>query len=126
MKDCKFCNIEKNRIVIKSEFSLAFYDKYPVNNGHVLVVPIKHTTSYFEMTAGEKIDMWNLVDKVKIFLEKKYNPDGYNVGIHIGEDAGQTVFHCHIHVSPRYKGDVDFPEGGVRGVIPNKQKYRNE
>ena len=125
MRDCKFCNIERKHIVIESEFSIAIYDMYPVNNGHFLVVPIRHISDYFELNSDEKNDIWNLVDKAKLFLEKEYKPDGFNIGINIGETAGQTIFHCHIHVIPRYKNDVDFPEGGVRGVIPSKQKYRN-
>jgi len=126
MKNCKFCNIERKRIVIESELSIAFYDMYPVNIGHILVVPKRHVSDYFELSSIEKNDIWNLVDKVKLHLDKEYNPDGFNVGVNIGETAGQTIFHCHIHVIPRYNGDVDFPEGGVRGVIPKKQKYRNE
>jgi diadenosine tetraphosphate (Ap4A) HIT family hydrolase len=125
MKNCKFCNIENDRIVIESELSIAFYDLYPVNIGHSLIVPKRHISNYFELTSEEKIDIWNIVDKVKLLLEKEFKPDGFNVGINIGESAGQTIFHCHIHVIPRYQGDMDYPEGGVRGVIPSKQKYRN-
>ena len=126
MKNCKFCNIENDRIVIKSELSIAFFDLYPVNIGHSLIVPKRHISNYFELTPEEKIDIWNIVDKLKLLLEKEFKPDGFNVGINIGESAGQTIFHCHIHVIPRYQGDMDYPEGGVRGVIPSKQKYRNE
>ena len=126
MKNCTFCNIENDRIVIESELSIAFYDLYPVNIGHTLIVPKRHVSDYFELESQEKNDIWNLVDKVKLSLEKEFKPDGFNVGINIGESAGQTIFHCHIHVIPRFKGDMNNPEGGVRGVIPSKQKYRDE
>lgn len=126
MKNCKFCNIEKKRIVIESKLSIAFNDMFPVNTGHILIVPKRHIADYFELSSIEKNDIWNLVDKVKLLIEKDYKPNGFNIGINIGETAGQTIFHCHIHLIPRYSGDVDFPEGGVRGVIPNKQKYKDE
>jgi diadenosine tetraphosphate (Ap4A) HIT family hydrolase len=125
MKGCKFCNINERSVVIESELSFAFYDQYPVNEGHVLIVPKKHVVDYFELSSAEKKDIWELVDAVKDILEKKYCPDGFNIGINIGESAGQTIFHCHIHLIPRYKDDMEFPEGGVRGVIPGKQKYGN-
>ena len=110
---------------MESEYSLSFYDNFPVNKGHVLVVPKYHVENYFELSDIEKKDIWNLVDKVRIYIEKEFHPDGFNIGINIGKYAGQTIFHCHIHLIPRYKGDIDNPEGGVRGVIPAKQKYRS-
>lgn len=64
-----------------------------------------------------------MLNKVKEIISEKFNPDGFNIGINIGEKAGQTINHVHIHLIPRYKGDVEEPRGGVRGVIPNKQKY---
>lgn len=123
MPDCPFCNIEYERIIKKSQYSLAFFDSYPVNRGHVLIVPKRHEADYFKLEAEEKADMANLIEYVKDYLQTKYSPDGFNIGINIGEAAGQSIFHCHIHIIPRYKGDVDNPLGGVRGVIPNKQKY---
>jgi diadenosine tetraphosphate (Ap4A) HIT family hydrolase len=66
---------------------------------------------------------WIVVNKVKAILQEKYNPDGFNIGINVEEPAGQTIWHCHIHVIPRYKGDVEVPRGGVRGVIPSKKEY---
>ena len=126
MENCKFCSIENDRIVIEGEMSIAFYDLYPVNTGHTLIVPKRHVSDYFELNSSEKNDIWKLVDTVKLYLEKEFKPDGFNVGINIGESAGQTIFHCHVHVIPRYKGDISNPEGGVRGVIPSKQKYRHE
>ena len=67
--------------------------------------------------------MQDVLFRVKEVVEKRYNPDGFNIGINVGKDAGQSVFHVHMHLIPRYQGDVENPKGGVRGVIPNKQKY---
>lgn len=123
MKSCIFCHIKNRDIISEGSFSIAFYDKYPVNPGHVLVVSKRHISEYLDLSSEEKEDMWKLVDIVTDILKEKYAPHGYNIGINIGKTAGQTIFHCHIHIIPRYEGDMDFPEGGVRGVIPEKQKY---
>ena len=79
--------------------------------------------SFFDLTKDEQIDILNLADNVKSILDEKFHPDGYNVGINVGEAAGQSIFHVHMHLIPRYKGDVPNPRGGVRGVIPTKQNY---
>lgn len=79
--------------------------------------------SFFDLTKEEQLDILELADNVKIILEEKFHPDGYNVGVNIGEAAGQSIFHVHMHLIPRYKGDVPNPRGGVRGVIPTKQNY---
>ena len=80
-------------------------------------------SNYFDCTKEEKKDIWNLVEQVKTELDQQFNPDGYNIGINCGAAAGQTISHLHIHIIPRYNGDVADPSGGVRGVIPKKQKY---
>lgn len=101
----------------------AFRDKYPVSEGHTLVIPKRKVSDYFELSFKEQSACWFLVNLVKDELQKKYNPDGFNIGINSGISAGQTVPHCHIHIIPRYSGDMKNPRGGVRGVIPNMQKY---
>ena len=121
--NCIFCNIEKEKIILESEYSIAFYDNYPVNLGHTLIIPKRHVSNHFELSKNEKNDIWEHVDKLKIIIDKKHSPNGYNIGINIGKSSGQTIFHSHIHLIPRYNGDVSNPKGGVRGVIPNKQKY---
>jgi diadenosine tetraphosphate (Ap4A) HIT family hydrolase len=123
MKDCVFCNIPTDKIILESHLSIAFYDTYPVNKGHLLIIPKRHIADYFNLSPDEKTDIWYLVNKAKAYLDNKYSPDGYNVGININEAAGQTIFHCHIHIIPRYTGDIDDPTGGVRCVIPNKRIY---
>ncbi len=119
---CPFCEIES--YILENNLSYAIYDKYPVNDGHLLVIPKRHVADYFDLTMEEKNSLIELVDKAKKMLDEKYNPDGYNIGINAGEVAGQTVMHVHLHLIPRYNGDMNEPEGGVRGVIPEKQKYR--
>jgi diadenosine tetraphosphate (Ap4A) HIT family hydrolase len=100
------------------------YDQYPVNPGHCLVIPHRHVAAYFDATADEKAAMWELVELIKPQLDEAFSPDGYNIGVNVGTAAGQSVPHIHIHVIPRYRGDMENPKGGVRGVIPDKQKYQ--
>jgi len=89
----------------------------------MLVIPFRHVPDYFSLTEEEKNAIWELVEEVKNFLDRRFKPDGYNIGINIGKAAGQTIMHVHVHVIPRYWGDCEDPRGGVRGVIPEKQKY---
>ena len=119
--DCPFCNNPKK--VIENEWAFAHFDTYPVSNGHCLVITRRHVGEYFQATAEEKAAIWDLVDQVKPIIDRDLGPDGYNVGVNIGRAAGQSIPHLHIHVIPRYAGDVENPQGGVRGVIPHKQKY---
>ena len=121
--DCIFCNIEKDRIVIENETAYAIYDRFPVNKGHMLIIPKKHIKDYFDADQQTKDRLWKLVDECKKIVDKEFNPDGYNIGINCGEAAGQTVMHLHIHLIPRYKGDIENPRGGVRVVIPEKRIY---
>jgi diadenosine tetraphosphate (Ap4A) HIT family hydrolase len=97
-----------------------------VNDGHVLIIPRRHCSNYFELTKEEQVACWRLVNELQSLIKKKYNPDGFNIGINVNEAAGQTVPHVHIHLIPRYKGDVPEPEGGVRGVIPNQRTYKSK
>lgn len=122
--DCPFCNLEVDRELIAQTTSiLAFYDKFPVNNGHALIIPKRHCANYFDLTITEQTDCWQLLNQVKEIVQQCFNPDGFNVGININEAAGQTVPHVHIHLIPRYIGDVAEPRGGVRGVIPERREY---
>jgi diadenosine tetraphosphate (Ap4A) HIT family hydrolase len=121
---CPFCRVESEReIIASSALSLAFFDGFPVSPGHTLIIPRRHVASFFDLTEEERQDLLSLLDHVKCIIEKKYHPDGYNVGVNVGEAAGQSVLHVHMHLIPRYKGDVSNPRGGVRGVIPSKQNY---
>ena len=121
---CPFCRVESEReIIASSALSLAFFDGFPVSPGHILIIPRRHVASFFELTKYEKQDLLCLLDNVKRVIDEKFHPDGYNIGVNVGEAAGQSVLHVHIHLIPRYKGDVSNPRGGVRGVIPAKQNY---
>jgi diadenosine tetraphosphate (Ap4A) HIT family hydrolase len=121
---CPFCEgFDEDRILYQDSSWVAVYDAYPVSKGHVLVIPKRHAETYFDLNYIELASIGIVIGVVKRILDKKFNPDGYNIGINCGEMAGQTVPHCHIHIIPRYKGDVEDPRGGVRGVIPNMQKY---
>lgn len=122
MHNCPFCNIDREMLA-SSDLCLAFYDKYPVNRGHVLVIPRRHVGDYFKLSKAEIEALWLMVREVKALLESEYQPAGYNVGVNVGSAAGQTVDHVHIHVIPRYTGDMDDPTGGVRHVIPERGKY---
>lgn len=122
--DCPFCNPDPAReLILESATAYAIYDKFPVNEGHALIIPKKHYSDYFDLSFKEQSACVFMLNKLKEVVSQKFNPDGFNVGINIGESAGQTVNHVHIHLIPRYKGDVEDPRGGVRGVIPGKQKY---
>jgi diadenosine tetraphosphate (Ap4A) HIT family hydrolase len=120
--NCPFCNLEREKI-LETQMSFAIYDGYPVNEGHALIIPKRHTANYFDLSLEEQKDCIELLNRVKGIVQEKYNPAGFNVGININEAAGQTVSHVHIHLIPRYKGDVEEPRGGVRGVIPEKKTY---
>ena len=121
---CVFCELPENRIIEKSSLSKVFRDGFPVTPLHTLIIPIRHVSDYFDLSQEEKADIENLlVKQKKHIMELDENVCGFNVGINIGETAGQTVFHAHVHLIPRRKGDVNEPRGGVRGVIPERQTY---
>ena len=113
--------LEKTKL-LENEFGFVVYDGFPVSKGHCLVVPHRVYSNYFDSTEDEIIGLQKLVVETKEFLDQEYQPDGYNVGINCGEVSGQTIPHVHIHVIPRYKGDMDNPKGGVRGD-PFETKY---
>jgi len=125
MKDCPFCydNI-KDRVVAEQNSVVAIPDSYPVTDGHLLIVPKRHMGNYFSMNETEKKDIGVLIMKLKDrIMEKDHSVTGFNIGTNIGESAGQTIFHAHIHLIPRRNGDTPHPRGGVRGVIPEKMSY---
>lgn len=123
--NCVFCKLDKGRIILESKNVIAIYDKYPVSQGHILVIPREHKQSYFNLNVSIQNEVWSLVEKVREHLIIRFDPDGFNIGVNDGIPAGQTIPHCHIHVIPRYKGDIENPAGGVRGVIPSKMKYHD-
>lgn len=111
--DCPFCNPDSGRkLIVESATAFAIYDKFPVNEGHSLIIPKRHCSSYFDLTFKEQSACSFMLNRVQDILYKRFNPDGFNVGINIGKDGGQTVDHVHIHLIPRYKDDVEDPRGG--------------
>ena len=123
VNECIFCQIPKEEIVAESDLCLAFYDQFPVSPGHLLIIPKRHVAGYFDLTEDEVKAMQTMLFDMKKVIEEVYKPDGFNIGVNVGEAAGQSIFHVHMHLIPRYEGDVEYPRGGVRGVIPEKQNY---
>lgn len=122
--NCIFCELCNEPHVMENDFFYGTFDKYPVTQGHLLIIPKRHIETVFELTSEERTALFELVEQSKDLLESTYHPDGFNFGVNQGEAAGQTIPHLHLHIIPRYFGDLEDPEGGVRGVIPDKQKYR--
>ncbi len=128
MKDpnnpCLFCATKKDDIIEENKFAFATLDSYPVSNQHCLIIPKRHVKEYFELSEKEILGCDQLLKKVKIKVESNDKTiKGFNIGINSGKEAGQSIMHCHIHLIPRREGDVENPQGGVRGVIPSKQHY---
>jgi diadenosine tetraphosphate (Ap4A) HIT family hydrolase len=119
---CIFCRLDRE-IIAETELSVAFFDAHPVSEGHSLVVPRRHVVTVWEMTDEEYADAFLLARIVKGILQVRFGTSDFNLGVNSGEAAGQTVWHAHVHVIPRYVGDVPEPRGGVRNVIPGKGNY---
>lgn len=120
---CPFCNMDRAGVLETSSHGFAVADRHPVTRGHVLVVPRRHVPSIFDLPRAEQQDLWALVEAVRGHLKRELEVDGFTVGVNDGAAAGQTVEHAHIHVIPRYQGDVPDPRGGVRWVMPSKAAY---
>ncbi len=122
-KKCPFCNLAPERILVEGSLALAFRDSYPLNPGHALIVPRRHVASWFDATAAERDEMVRLADDARRIIVERDAPDAFNLGINDGPAAGQTVPHLHLHLIPRYEGDVADPRGGVRWIIPERAAY---
>lgn len=124
MDKCIFCEeVDKGDFLLENELAAARMDQFPVSEGHLEVIPKRHVADWWNATAEERRAILALLDEAKKLLDEKYQPDGYNIGMNLGAAAGQSVMHLHVHLIPRYEGDVENPRGGVRGVIPGKQNY---
>ncbi len=126
MDDCPFCGKREGDLLAHNGLARAFYDAFPVNLGHVLIVPRRHVETLFEATPEELAAMSELLFEVKELLDAEFRPDGYNVGFNVGRAGGQTVFHLHMHVIPRYEGDVPDPRGGIRRIKKSLVPYVEE
>ncbi|MCA1738734.1 MAG: HIT domain-containing protein [Actinobacteria bacterium] len=122
---CPFCEMPKDRAVGETELAYAIRDAFPVTSLHTLVIPKQHVRGYFELGRSELNACQRLLEQEKKAIEQADpSVEGFNVGVNEGEVAGQTIFHCHVHLVPRRKGDVEDPTGGVRHVLPGKGDYR--
>ena len=124
MSDCIFCNIDQSRIIDSNDFFYVIRDIYPVTEFHTLIIPHRHIPSYFDLTENEQISLFTLLKSHKEQLLKT-DPTitGFNIGVNDGEDAGQTIFHFHCHVIPRFYGDMENPKGGIRHCVEAKGYY---
>jgi len=124
--NCIFCQIareQKCKLFASFDHCFVIKDQFPVSNGHLLIIPHEHTENWFTAREEVRIEMMKVLHLMKERLDLECSPHGYNIGANCGEVAGQTVMHLHLHLIPRYEGDMEDPKGGVRGVIPSKQKY---
>ena len=119
---CLFCTDAKG-VSLSNDLAYSARDSYPASPGHTVVIPRRHVASFFDLTPEEVNACMDLIKEEKKLLDAEFNPDGYNIGVNVGQPAGQSIFHVHIHIIPRYKGDVENPQGGVRHVIPKKGHY---
>jgi diadenosine tetraphosphate (Ap4A) HIT family hydrolase len=121
--DCPFCDPPSDRVFHEDALVRCLWDAYPVSEGHALVITRRHVATWFDASAAEQAALVQGIEIARQAVERSFQPDGYNVGFNAGEAAGQTVFHLHVHVIPRFRGDVEDPRGGVRHVIPVKATY---
>jgi diadenosine tetraphosphate (Ap4A) HIT family hydrolase len=122
--ECVFCDrVASGEFVAENDLVVAFFDAFPVNPGHCLIVPRRHEHDFLALTADENVAAWALIASVRARIEQARRPDGYNIGINVGIAAGQTVAHAHLHVIPRYEADVADARGGIRWVIPARAAY---
>ena len=119
--DCPFCsNVPP---VLANEQAYALFDKNPLSPGHLLLITRRHVPDFFDTSLEERHALLALLQQAKTLLDEKFSPQGYNFGVNVGETAGQTIMHVHVHLMPRYTGDTPAPRGGVRGAIPGKRSY---
>ena len=124
MENCLFCDFDNPELIEEGEYCYSRRDGYPVSQYHTLIIPKRHVASYFDLEEYEVVDMHKMLNKMRVRIEEwDETVSGFNVGVNAGKDAGQSIFHVHMHLMPRRKGDIDNPQGGVRGVIPSKRTY---
>ena len=119
---CLFCK-DPRGVILERELAYSARDSYAVSPGHTLVIPRRHVASFFDLTPEEIKACMDLIQEEKKLIDEEFKPDGYNIGVNVGPAAGQSIFHVHIHVIPRYEGDRLDPRGGVRWIMPEKAKY---
>ncbi|GFO56968.1 HIT family protein [Geomonas sp. Red276] len=120
---CPFCALDPSRIAASNELAVVILDGFPVSPGHTLIIPRRHIASLFEATEEERAALFSLLGEARELLLQERSPNGFNIGINDGVAAGQTVMHLHIHLIPRYLGDMPDPRGGVRWIFPARAAY---
>jgi diadenosine tetraphosphate (Ap4A) HIT family hydrolase len=124
VSDCIFCrHRDRGDALAANELAVAFPAGFPVSQGHALIVPRRHEPDFFSLSVEEQAAVIALVNPVRAALNREFQPDAYNLGVNAGKAAGQTILHTHLHVIPRYAGDVPEPRGGVRWVLPETARY---
>lgn len=123
MVRCPFCDADLNRVVASNDQAFAIRDGYPISPGHTLIIPRRHIASFFDLDHAERSAMLELLERQKQTVDHEFHPAAYNIGINDGKAAGQTVPHLHMHLIPRYEGDMSDPRGGVRWIFPHKARY---
>ena len=116
MSECIFCNYNRSEIIAENKYTFAILDRFPVNNGHCLIITKRHFANFFEASEEEVKAIYSLLHEVKEIFDIQYEPDGYNIGLNVGKYAGQTIHHLRVHLIPRFAGDVSDPRGGVRNL----------
>jgi diadenosine tetraphosphate (Ap4A) HIT family hydrolase len=123
-KTCVFCEkVKASDVLYENELAAAFRDGFPISKGHTLIITKDHIQDYFELNKETKEAMNELVEIARNDLIEELNPDAFNFGLNSGQAAGQTVGHAHLHLIPRFEGDVEDPRGGIRWIISEKAKY---
>ena len=121
---CPFCaRIAAGQVEAANDLACAFFDGFPVSPGHLLVVPRRHEPDFFQLNRDEQVAVLDLLNEMRARLAESHRPDAFNLGLNSGPAAGQTVGHAHVHLIPRFHGDVQDPRGGVRWVLPAKADY---
>lgn len=123
MTDCPFCQPDPKIIFYEDELVTGLWDQFPISPGHALLIPKRHVETWFEASPEEQQALTQALAHAKAIIEMQHQPDGHNIGINSGKASGQTISHLHVHLIPRYEGDVPDPRGGIRHVIPTKAKY---
>lgn len=121
---CPFCAMAGERVIESDKWAIAITDAYPVSLGHTLIVPRRHVSNFFDLSVSELRSIGRLIHLARQRLDCALAPLGYNIGVNVGRTAGQTIMHAHVHIIPRYPGDVQDPTGGIRNVIPGKGRYK--
>jgi diadenosine tetraphosphate (Ap4A) HIT family hydrolase len=123
LSTCPFCCLFSDRVLHGDANTMVVRDGFPVSVGHTLLITRRHVGSFFDLTDVERQSLMAMLNWARNEIQREYQPDGFNIGFNDGIAAGQTIPHLHIHLIPRYSGDLADPRGGVRWIIPAKAKY---